>query len=33
MRPNRVTLDPGALAHNLALLRGLLPPGTRIWQV
>jgi len=33
MRPNRVTLDPGALAHNLALLRGLLPPGARIWQV
>jgi alanine racemase len=33
MRPNRVTLDPGALAHNLALLRDLLPSGTRIWQV
>ncbi|WP_323039695.1 alanine racemase [Gemmobacter sp.] len=32
-RPNRVTLDPAAFAHNLALVRGLLPPGTRIWQV
>lgn len=32
-RPNLVTLDPTALAQNLALLRGLLPAGVDIWQV
>lgn len=32
-RPNRVTVDPAAFAHNLALVRSLLPPDTGIWQV
>ncbi|MCB1387895.1 MAG: alanine racemase [Rhodobacteraceae bacterium] len=32
-RPNSVEIDPGALASNLATLRGLLRPGTVIWQV
>lgn len=32
-RPNRVTVDTAAFAHNLALLRHLLPAGTEIWQV
>lgn len=32
-RPNRVVLDPGAFAHNLGIVRGLLPTGATIWQV
>jgi len=32
-RPNHVELDPDALRHNLALLRGMLPGDPVIWQV
>lgn len=32
-RPNTVAIDSGAFAHNLALVRGLLPSGAEIWQV
>ncbi|WP_068298415.1 alanine racemase [Pararhodobacter sp. CCB-MM2] len=32
-RPNHVEVDPGAISHNLRVLRGLLPAGREIWQV